>query len=89
MPHAGNSATIRTCTVIMMKSALILCGLPDRHYELTQALSVALADENTEARWLGGEPVFAGVPTDSGDSGTPSPLMSLVNVLVNAVRPTL
>ncbi len=46
----------------MLRAALIAADLPYRHYELTQALEVALTEPDAEARWLAGEPIFAAVP---------------------------
>jgi ferredoxin len=88
MTHAEKTPLIRTCTVIMVKAALALCELPAVHYELIQALDVALANDNAEERWLRGEPVFANVPIDKAESDS-SVLTGMVGVLVNAVRPTL
>jgi hypothetical protein len=88
IPHAGNSALNRSVVVLMLKAALMLAGLPHKHYELTQAMMVALMDPRAEERWLAGEPIFAGVPTDTAES-SPSPLTGMANVLIEAVRPTL
>ena len=86
--YAGNTVEIRTYVVVMMKAALILGGLPHPHYEMSQALAVALAHEDTEDRWLAGEPVFSEVDIDMSDL-QPSRLTNLVERLVNVVRPTL
>jgi hypothetical protein len=52
--HASNA------NVVMM-AALIAAGLPHESLELSEALCVALADRDCEAKWLAGENVFAGV----------------------------
>ena len=85
---ADNSASVRFFCVIILRAGLIMSGLPHQHYEMNHALAIALADENAEARWLNGEPVFAAVATDLADAG-PSPLSQLVDGMVNALRPTL
>jgi hypothetical protein len=88
LPHADKSPLIRTCTAIMMKAALVLCGLPATHIELIQGLEVALTQEDAEERWLRGEQLFASVPADKADlPGTP--LDAMVAILVGAVRPTI
>lgn len=86
--YANNTVEIRTYVVVMMKAALVLSGLPHQHFEMNQALTVALADEDIEQRWLAGEPVFSGVAIDTADL-RPSRLTDLVERLVNVVRPTL
>ena len=86
--YAGNTVEIRTYIVIMMKAALILGGLPHQHYEMSQALAVALAQEDTEDRWLAGEPVFSEVDIDTSDL-RPSKLTNLVERLVDVVKSTL
>lgn len=88
-PFSDNTVTIRSFAVIMMKAALILSGLPHQHYELTQALSVALADEQAEERWLAGQPVFADIPMDRVDQEAKSPVSGLVDYFVGLLRPTI
>lgn len=44
----------------LMLAAVAAAGLPVTGYELSQALSIALATPRAEARWLAGEDVFAG-----------------------------
>ncbi|MBL8644927.1 MAG: hypothetical protein JNK21_13415 [Rhodospirillaceae bacterium] len=85
---ADNVVAMRSFVIIMMKTALHLCGLPGQHYELNQALAVAMATEDAEARWLAGEPVFAAVPVDSNDQDT-SPLKGMVHHLAGVIAPTI
>lgn len=85
---ADPSTTVRTLSVIILRAGLILAGLPYQHVELNHALSIALADETAEARWLAGEPVFAAVAMDAGDA-KPSPFSKIVDGMVSALRPTL
>lgn len=54
----------RTGYNMAMRGAFLHAGLRLETYELNAALSVALATENAERRWLGGGDIFAGVPTD-------------------------
>jgi len=89
MTHVEGTELIRTCMVIIFKAALILAGLPDRYYELNQALAVALVEPDAERRWLAGEPLFSRVPIDAADTGGPSQLTGLTDVLVSVIRPTL
>jgi len=79
---------LRTYIVIMMRAALVLAGLPYRNYEMTHALEVALAREDSEQRWLAGEPIFESVAVDRLDLGD-SPLTKIVDGLASAVRPTI
>jgi hypothetical protein len=85
---AGEVVSIRSSIIIMMKTALILSGLPHQHVELNQALAVALRHDDSESRWLAGEPLFAEVPADHADQPG-SQIMGLVDYFVTALRPTL
>ena len=87
-PYADNAVDVRAHTMLMMQAALILSGLPHRHYELNQAVAVALSQDGAEDRWLKGEPLFEDVTVDSGDLEA-SPLTNIIEWLVNTVRPTL
>ena len=49
---------------MMLKAAMRLNGLDDQTYEMTAAVAAVLRQDNAEARWLGGEPVFAAVKPD-------------------------
>jgi len=51
-----------------MVIALHQAELPHRYYELNDALARALAREDAEAAWLGGEDVFAGARLDPNDT---------------------
>ena len=81
-------AGLRSYIVIMMRAALQLAGLAFRNYEMTHALEVALAREDSEQRWLAGEPIFADVAIDRLDLGD-SPLNKIVDGLAGAARPTI
>lgn len=85
---ADPSSTVRALCVIILRAGLVLSGLPYQHVEMNHALSIALADETAEARWLAGEPVFAAVAVDAGDL-QPSPFSKIVDGMVGALRPTL
>jgi hypothetical protein len=81
-------SAVRAFMTVIFRAALVLGGLPYQNYELTHALDIALRAEDTEARWLAGEPLFAAVSMDRGEQQS-GQLMGLVNALVNAVRPTI
>jgi hypothetical protein len=83
--HLGS---VRAFMTIMVRTALLLSGLPYQNVELTHALEVALTTTHAEERWLAGEPVFAAVAIDRAEQN-PGPMMGLMNALANAVRPTL
>lgn len=83
-----NLDSVRAFLVVMMRAALMLAGLPHQNFELTHALETALAAEDTEERWLNGEPVFAAVAVDQADQAQ-SKLNTIVGGLVEAVRPTI
>ena len=83
-----NLSAVRSFTVVMMRAALILAGLPHQNFEMTHALEIALAGADMEERWLAGEPVFADVATDMAEQ-KPSQLTTIVDGLVGAVRPTI
>jgi Putative zinc- or iron-chelating domain len=87
-PFLDNTTDIRVTVVVMMQSALILSGLPHAHYEMNQALAVALAHNDAEECWLKGEPMFSAVPIDAADL-RPSSLSSMMQALVENIRPTL
>lgn len=88
MNFADNTTDIRGYVVIMMQAALDLAGLPPVHYEMNQALAIALENPDAEERWLGGENLFAGVPIDGHDTHR-SALGDMTAMLVQHLRPTL
>lgn len=88
MALTDNSMNVRSCMVIIWRAALILAGVPHQHHEMNHALAIALATPDAERRWLAGEPIFAAVAIDKGESG-PSKLSGLVDHLVEFLRPTL
>lgn len=59
MPGEYISA-LYACRILLMAS-LRLAGLPDASFEMNEALSAILSQENAEARWFAGEDIFAGV----------------------------
>lgn len=60
VPH-GRAAR---ASKLALFAALKAVGLPHRSYELNAALERALETGDAERRWLQGEDVFAGLPTD-------------------------
>jgi Fe-S-cluster containining protein len=86
--YVDNIVIIRSFIIIMMKAALTMCGLPQQHYELNQALAIAMTTENAEARWLAGEPLFASVDVDRNDTGT-TQLHGLATHLAGVLAPTI
>ena len=88
VPFADNTTDIRGYVVIMMQAALRLSGLPHVHYEMNQALALALEDPDAEERWLAGDDLFAKVPVDGHDLAR-SALSSMTDMLVDNIHPTL
>jgi hypothetical protein len=86
--HPEHSMGMRMYLAIAMQTALILGGLPHRHYDFVLGLEVALTQPDAEERWLAGEPLFDGVPIDLADSYN-AKLAEIVSKMVDAVRPTL
>ncbi|MBL8630071.1 MAG: hypothetical protein JNM81_10610 [Rhodospirillaceae bacterium] len=86
--YTDNVVVIRSFIIIMMKAALEMVGLPQQHYELNQALAVAMTTEDAEARWLAGEPLFASVDVDRNDTGT-SHLHGMASHLAKLLAPTI
>ena len=80
--------TIRGYVVMMMRAALIAAGMPHQNYEMTHALEIVLGDETAEARWLAGEPVFAGVAIDRAELGS-NHFSELATALASVVRRTI
>ena len=88
VPFSDNTTDIRGYVMIMIQAALNLAGLPPVHYEMNQALAIALDQPDAEERWLKGENLFAEVPIDGHDIH-PSALGNMTAMLVQNVRPTL
>lgn len=88
IPHVTPSVEVRAYVLLMLQAGLRLAGLPHQHYELTQGLAVALTQDDAEARWLAGEPVFAGVEIDEADARS-SRVSVMVERLVAAIQPSL
>lgn len=64
IPVPRAAAVIATDCRIALCAALLAAGLSSDGYELSAALRVVLSDEDSEAKWLAGEPVFSGVLVD-------------------------
>lgn len=88
LPFAGNTTDIRAYVVIMLQTALRLAGLPWMHYEMNQALAIALDHADAEERWLAGEPLFDHVPADIFDKNS-GPLTEMTEALIANLAPTL
>jgi hypothetical protein len=88
VPFAGNTTDIRAYVVIMLQAALRLAGLPWMHYEMNQALAVALDHADAEERWLAGEPLFDDIPADIFDKNG-GPLTEMTNALIANLAPTI
>ena len=88
VPFADGTVDIRAYVVVMMQAALKLSGLSHVHFEMNQALAVALNHPDAEERWLSGEPLFAEVPVDTADL-RPSGLSAMMDALIENVAPTL
>ena len=87
-PFLDDTTDIRVTIVVMMQAALILSGLPHVHFEMNQALAVALRHDDAEERWLEGERIFEGLPVDAADL-RPSGLSTMMHSLVENIRPTI
>ncbi|MSO72472.1 MAG: hypothetical protein EXQ84_02525 [Rhodospirillaceae bacterium] len=88
VPFAGGTVDIRAYVVVMMQAALKLGGFSHVHYEMNQALAVALNHADAEERWLAGAPLFAEVPVDTADLRRGG-LSAMMDALVENVGPTL
>lgn len=63
IPMPGEFVQALYANRILLMAALRLAGLPDVAFEMNEALSAILLQENAEARWYAGEDIFAGVAT--------------------------
>ncbi len=88
VPFADVTVDIRAYVVVMMQAALKMSGLAHVHYEMNQALAVALDHADAEERWLAGEALFAAVPVDVADLRR-SGLSAMMEALIENVGPTL
>jgi len=85
MPQSYVSA-LYTCR-LLLKAALRLAGLSDDTFEMHAALATILSTENAEARWRGGENIFADLP---GDRAPPPPqVQEDIAQMVAFVAPTV
>jgi hypothetical protein len=64
---ANNISLLYGCRMLLF-AAQRLIGRPDHTYEMNGAVSIVLATDKAEARWLAGEDLFAGL-----ESKTPIP----------------
>jgi hypothetical protein len=66
--------TIGQGYAVALEGAILHSGLVPTEREWNESLKAALADPSAEARWLGGEDVFAGAPRafEAGRPGAPS-----------------
>jgi Putative zinc- or iron-chelating domain len=87
-PFTDDTTDVRVYIVAILQAALMMSGLSPLHYEMNQALAVALAHEDAEDRWLAGDALFTDVPVDEADI-KPSGLSAMIRALVANVRPTL
>lgn len=55
--HLAHSSNVHAA----LQGAMLAVGLPTEAYELSAALMVALADPESERRWLAGEDIFSGL----------------------------
>ena len=88
IPFVPPSADIRAYVLLMLQAALRLAGLPYQHYELSKGLAAALTQDDAEARWLAGAPVFTGVEIDQADT-RPSRVSAMAEQLAAAIQPSL
>ena len=88
VPYVRPSMEIRDAIILMLQASLRLAGLPYHQYELIQGLAAALSHDDAEARWLAGEPIFAGVETDPVHTRA-SRVSEMVEGLAAALAPTL
>lgn len=64
VPQPDRNQLMRVFILAGMKAALNTAGLENLGYEMGHGLEVAMVPD-AEARWLAGEPVFAGVANDA------------------------
>ena len=63
---------------VPLLAALALAKLPAHVYELSAGLTRALETDNAEARWLGGEDVFAGIARGPAEAPTVQQAVSAI-----------
>lgn len=67
IPYSEPHMRVRSLVQNAMQSALRDANLAWGNYELNQSLSMALADDTLQARWLGGEDVLAAAQVSEVD----------------------
>jgi hypothetical protein len=63
---------------LALEGAMINAGLAHRSHEWNEALQLALADPDSEARWLSGADVFAGLPQATGPDAFDQPFWQAI-----------
>jgi Fe-S-cluster containining protein len=76
---------MRVIVLAGAKAAMMEAGYDARGYEIGHALQIAI-DPQAEARWLGGEPVFAGVAGDIMGDPQRKAGHDAFDLLVNVIR---
>jgi Fe-S-cluster containining protein len=79
LAHARNSR-------VPLSAALRLTGLDTATYELSAALARALAHDETERRWLGGEDVMAGIERGPRDQAADDAIGAIERELAPVMR---
>lgn len=87
-PYTAGTVMVRQRLDQIVQAALILSGLAPYHYELIQALAVAVTTENAEARWLAGAPLFAGIAVNAKDFQNSGPGAAAEKMAAD-LRPTI
>ncbi len=86
--RVAGAAEVRGRVELVFQAALNLAQLPSQHVELTHALAIALTNDDAEAQWLAGVPVFADVAVDRHE-GKNEDLNKWTQILADTVRPAL
>ena len=84
IPSATVPFVLRDAHLLCLLAALRAARLDDRAYELNHALWLAVTTPGAEARWLGGEDVFAAVQTTPAARGPQTALVQ--SLLAEALR---
>jgi len=86
IPTPTDAVSVLYACRMMLIAAQRLLGLDDGTYEMNSAVAAALTADDTEARWLAGEKVFAGV---SASPPPPPQFETAIRQLVAFVAPTV
>jgi hypothetical protein len=80
-------ASVRSALEMAMRAALKACSLPHVSYELTGALTQALAADDAQARWLAGEALFDPQTVDhSADAAAAAQRAHMLDTLIALAR---